>query len=842
MLNQIKQFFSPIYFPEDEEKNRLSQIFYSLWIVNWGVLGFHLVGILFIYANPVATIIVIFLPILSFLLISRYFQKRGEIQTASKIFIYGIWFIYLTLTVLMGTLKSTIIAVPIAISATAVLLLGTQSGILLAILTILITLGMVIAIQLGNPPPAIFPAPEPALWFSIIYAFIYMLTPINEAIKNLKAAVSNVNQNEQRYRNLIEYAPSMYILIREEEGVQLIDNCNSAFLHTLGYAKPEVLDQPLAKFYAVESQQILNDESNFQKGLDHKFIEAEERYLLTKDGQTIPTIVQFAPEIAIGDSPPKVLGNYINMAGWKKTEQDLRESEGRYRTLFDNLPVPAFTKDIHGVYTSSNAENMKYVPENPIGKTDAQIFTPEIAKELRQTDLAVIESNKILITEEYLTHPRHGKRYFTSYKVPTHDDDGTITGILGVSREITEQKHIEDTLYFLAQKGWVDQKENFFTALAKHLGESLEVDYVFVNAVYDDKIKADTLGNYWLGEIQDNFEYTLKDTPCESVYGQELCTYPEKIQQNFPKDLNLVKMGAECYCGIPLLNSRGDPIGLIAILNRDEFNNVSLTEALLQIVASTAGKEIERLQADKEISKLNVELEKRVEHRTTELKVANEQLESFSYSISHDLRAPLRAIAGYASIIENDYANQLDEEALGYLRRISESSKTMNQLIQDLLAFSQLNQQQIRTQKVDPGTLVSEILAQFESNHTQIIVADDLPPCEADPMLLKQVFSNLLENSIKYSSSRENPKITVDWYLENEETIYSVKDNGVGFDMQYVDKIFQVFQRLHTASEFEGTGVGLAIVQRIIQQHRGRIWVESEVDQGATFYFSLPKI
>lgn len=442
MYNYIKQFFSPIRFPQNGEKDRRSQVFYALWINNWVVQGLHVIGLLFFYANKTGVIILMSVMI-GLLIASRIHHQRGNIQSASKILVFGLWLIYIIVVVLTATVKTSFITLPIALSATAILLLGTRAGFRYTAATILITLGVLIAEQMGIDLPVVFPAPPTASWFNIVIAFILILTPLNQAIK--------------------------------------------------------------------------------------------------------------------------VLNNALQRA---------RRAEAEFRAL-------------------------------------------------------------------------------------------------------------------------------------------------------------------------------------------------------------------------------------------------------------------------------NTELEQRVETRTAELEAVNEQLQSFSYSISHDLRAPLRAITGYANILEEDHVAQLDEEGLRYLKQISDNAKTMNQLIQDLLSFSQTTQQEIHKKLTDPKTLIREILTQLqpgiETNHTQITVADDLPTCEADPNLLKQVFSNLLRNSIKYSRQSKPPEIHVGWHMGEEAIVYSVKDNGVGFDMKYADKIFGVFQRLHSATDYEGTGVGLAIVQRIVQQHGGRIWVEAEVNKGATFYFTVKK-
>jgi PAS domain S-box-containing protein len=248
----------------------------------------------------------------------------------------------------------------------------------------------------------------------------------------------------------------------------------------------------------------------------------------------------------------------------------------------------------------------------------------------------------------------------------------------------------------------------------------------------------------------------------------------------------------------------------------------------------------ERKLAEKAILELNAALSANAE----QLKITNKELESFSYSVSHDLRAPLRAIDGFAMMIEEDCAPRLDDEGRRYLSVIRENSKRMGALIDDLLAFSRLGRLPVTTREVDMDSLVREVASEVLEPHGAArpqLELGTLPPAHADPGLLRQVWANLLANAVKYSSKAAQPRIEVSGRRDGAENCYSVRDNGVGFNMAYADKLFGVFQRLHRADEFTGTGVGLAIVHRVITRHGGRVWAEGEVDRGAVFSFALPE-
>jgi signal transduction histidine kinase len=323
------------------------------------------------------------------------------------------------------------------------------------------------------------------------------------------------------------------------------------------------------------------------------------------------------------------------------------------------------------------------------------------------------------------------------------------------------------------------------------------------------------------------------------------------------------------YRGVPVLAAvrrlKSAPWGLVVKVDEDEalapFRKNALESAitgsalLLGLFASAAGfwgalaargeAEVARSEAREAagIRTLNAELEERVVERTAQFEAANKELEAFSYSVSHDLRAPLRAVDGFSRILLEDHGEQLDAEGKRLLGVVRSSTRQMGQLIDDLLAFSRVGRKEIAKSDVDMAALASLAFeAQCAEGDDVSFAVGELPHVDVDLPLMRQVWTNLISNSLKFTRPKAKRVIAVAGRTEPGRVVYSVKDNGVGFDMAYTDKLFGVFQRLHSSAEFEGTGVGLALVQRIVHRHGGEVWAEGKVGEGATFSFSLPRL
>ena len=343
-----------------------------------------------------------------------------------------------------------------------------------------------------------------------------------------------------------------------------------------------------------------------------------------------------------------------------------------------------------------------------------------------------------------------------------------------------------------------------------------------------------------------NFQYSIKDTTWYTIGNRRSLELIDLPSGHHEIKVRTRKPGSNWSESVVLLS-----IDIVPPIWQRLWFRVGVLLVLVTIIFAVYRYRVSRLK------RANTVLNKLVGDRTKEIQTKNEEiatqidqlhelnmeLQAFSYSVSHDLRSPLRSVIGYSKMLEEDFNEKLDEKGKRMLSVIQKNAIRMNSLIGDLLEFSKLGRQELRKSEIDIEKLLKNILGEISNSiqhHTDIRL-DRLPSICADSNLLSQVWINLISNAIKYSAKKKSPVVEIGSRIEDNEIVFYVKDNGAGFDMQYADKLFGVFQRLHKVDEFEGTGVGLALVKRIVVKHGGRVWAEAKVNEGATFYFSLPK-
>ena len=484
-------------------------------------------------------------------------------------------------------------------------------------------------------------------------------------------------------------------------------------------------------------------------------------------------------------------------------EDRVREGRAELESILNNSPAIILLKDGEGRYLFVNRRFLEitgFTLDQVVGKTGFDLFQKEIAQAAREHDLKVLQSETPLEFEETVRYP-DGPHTHLAVKFSLRDTAGRVYGVCGVSTDITERKQAEA------------ERDRFFN-LSRDLMCIIGFDNRFrtVNPAWERTLgfsREEMLGKPFIEFVHpDDRPATLAEA--EKLAGGGEVTYFEN--RYVCKDGSYRWLAWSARAAVPQ-----------------------------KLMYATARDITEWKQTNEQILRLNLELQR----HAGQLETANRELEAFSYSVSHDLRAPLRHIDGFVKILDKQSGPALDERGRRYLNIIADSARQMGALIDDLLVFSRMSRTELRRSKVALDSLVHEALdtLQTEINgrpiHWKI---GELPEVEADPAMLRQVWINLIANAVKYTRPRNPAEIEVGCAdAADGELVFYVRDNGVGFDMQYAHKLFGVFQRLHHAEEFEGTGIGLANVRRIVSRHGGRTWAEGKPDGGATFFFSLPK-
>ncbi len=512
------------------------------------------------------------------------------------------------------------------------------------------------------------------------------------------------------------------------------------------------------------------------------------------------------------DSLASQIGNFMKR---REAEDALEQSERRFRSLIENSSDIISLSSPEGkiLYTTPSTERiLGYSYEEFVSKDQFQFIHPDDRERTRLQFVSLLQTPGKSIHVEYRVRHKDGTWRWLESVGTNLLAEPAVQSIVGNTRDITERKHAEETRARLA--AIVESSDD---AIVSKTPEGLVTSW---NA------GAERLFGYSAGEM----------------IGQSILRIvPADRTEEEARILNMLRMG-----------QRVEHFETVRVAKDGRMIDVSLTISPIRdpsgkiIGASKIARDItERKRVERQVRELNQELERLVEKRTEQLQAANRELEAFSYSVAHDLRAPLRAIDGFNRVLREQHGNMLDEDGKRLLNVIRKSTVEMGQLIDALLAFSRVSRQKLQLElNINMHALVNAIIEEVrgqQPGRSITFPVRRLPHVQGSAPMLRQVWVNLISNAVKFTRDSPEAQITIGAQTKKNEHTFYVQDNGLGFDMRHADKLFGVFQRLHTSEEFEGTGVGLALAQRIIYRHGGRIWAESEPGKGATFYFTLPK-
>ncbi|MEO6722312.1 MAG: PAS domain S-box protein [Ferruginibacter sp.] len=649
----------------------------------------------------------------------------------------------------------------------------------------------------------------------------FLLIGFLRDVTEVRKSIDALRESEERYRLLTSEVHDYAIIMLSPEGN--ITSWNEGAHRITGYTEEEVEGKHFSIFYSNETtDRIVPME---ELGITSKEGRLEtEGWRVKKDGSLFLANVvltalthkgkiigysQISRDITTRKKAEEeiiILNTKLEKRVAERT-QELQQSETKYRKLFQNSPMPMWVLELPTLrfldVNEAAIVQYGYSRQEFLSMTALDIRSEE--ENLRFLNFDRLVSMGMLNSGNWKHIKKDGSIVYA--EVSSHElhfDNKPARLVL--SMDVTERKKAEERLDIALEAGQIGIWEL-----------DMITDTSVRNSRYDQILGYEEISGTW----------GMKNFLAQVFHEDE-----QKVSMAFADAIQSNALYIECRIILP-----DETLRWIIATGKFVYDNRQHPVKMLGTVTDINDLKL----AEESIRVLNNELEQRVQHRTRELDFANKELESFSYSVSHDLRAPLRAIHGYSQLLNENYKAQLDEEGKRMLGRVMLNTKKMSQLIDDLLEFSRLGKASLKKDNIDLDLIVQDVLNEVTptGNLQYKVTVHKLGTAFGDKVIIQQVFQNLLLNAFKYSSKKENPEIEIGVKETIEGTTYFIKDNGAGFDMAYYDKLFGVFQRMHRQDEFEGTGVGLAIVQKIVSRHGGRVWAEAKVNEGATFYFTL---
>ena len=668
------------------------------------------------------------------------------------------------------------------------------------------------------------PLKEKSLWMIIFAAVLILGTGSGlgffwrhqsaKAYKEKAEIAEVLIASESKYRRLFESAKDGIIILDAETG--MIVDINPFLLEMLGYTHEAFLKKYIWEIGFFRN--IVANKDNFLELQQKEYIRYENLPLETSSGQQVH--VEFVSNVYLVHGKKVIQCNIRDISDRYLTEKEKEQEQSLSKTIIDSIPGTFYLLDENGLYLRWNAYQRDVIvgkPEDLVAKTNAADTIHPDDREFVQSKIANVLTNGVDENVESRVLLSGGPEFRWLLMTGRRLMINGRPCLVGIGIDITERKLAEEKLQ--------SSEANFravaaLTPMAIYASSGSDQKAIYTNQTFHNMFgfsieDVPTVGHWW-----------IKAFPDEKYRQKVMDQWVYNIEQANKNNTDVENLECVCTCkdgSEKIIVWTGKTIG-------DEFWAFGYDYT-------------QHKQEEEKIRKLNETLEQRVLQRTADLERANKELESFSYSISHDLRAPLRHISGFAELLIDQNSPQLNEAGVRYLHIISKASVDMGNLIDSLLIFSRLSRAEVKRTNINSRYLVNRVIDTFNdeiSGRDVVINISELPDINGDTILINQVWVNLISNAVKYTRNKEKAVIEIGGKTENGSTVFYIKDNGAGFNMKYADKLFGVFQRLHKEKEFEGIGIGLANVSRIVTRHKGKCWAESEVGKGAAFFFSIP--
>jgi PAS domain S-box-containing protein len=659
-------------------------------------------------------------------------------------------------------------------------------------------------------------------------------TSLQSEITGRRHAEDELRESEVRLTGIIGSAMDAIITVDSEQHILLFNNAAEKMF---GCPAAEALGRPIARF--IPQRFHAGHAGHIRKfgdaGVTNRAMgPVDALWAVRADGQEFQIEASISQIVAGGRKLFTVILRDVTER--KHAEEALREQA----TVLESAQV--FVRDMESRIVSwpRGAEKLYgFTAQEALGALSHDLFHTQFPEPLERIEKKLFEAGA---WEGELIHGRRdGSSIVVASAWVLHSNSaGKPTRILETNSDITERKRAEAAL--------ADQAEELSQQAAELMTsqEALQTQTLLLRSVLDSMaeglVVADERGNFvtWNPAAEKIMGLGAANVPPEK-WSEHYRLFMADMTTPFPVDqLTLVRaIRGEASTAEMFVSKPGLDHGVWIEVTGGPLKN---KDGTMRGGVVSFRDITQRKDDEQKIRSLNEELEERVVHRTAQLEAANHELEAFTYSVSHDLRAPLRHIGGFSKILTEDFEAQLPEEARGHLRRIEDGVHRMGLLVDELLNLARVGRHSLRLQDTRLNPIIEEVASLLQPETAGRLVTwevEQLHPVQCDPILIKQVFQNLIANALKFSRTRERAVIVISQREENGKLAIAVRDNGVGFNMKYTDKLFGVFQRLHRPEDFEGTGIGLATVKRIVQRHGGQVWAEAELDKGATFFFTL---